>query len=91
MINTPTEQWTVADSALLRFLENAKPTCEKRRSTEAEDAGHPTIDSKYWRPITSKLENCSRCANHQLLQSRSVFYLVCGSAKYSVSYSFYLP
>ena len=36
---------TVADSALLRFLENAKPTCEKRRSTEAEDAGHP----RYWR------------------------------------------
>ena len=32
---------SVDASALLRFAENAIPTWEKRRSTEAEDAGHP--------------------------------------------------
>ena len=59
---------TVSDPPFLRFAENTIPTAEKRRSTEAEDAGQP----RYWRAITSKLGNLTRCLSHQISWRPSV-------------------
>ena len=36
---------SVEEQLLFRFLEKAMPTWEKRRSTEADDAGQPTLHS----------------------------------------------
>ena len=46
---------SVSEPPLLRFFENAIPTWEKRRSTEADDAGQP----RYCRAITARLGNLS--------------------------------
>ena len=73
----------VSAFALLRFFENAMPTVEKRRSTDADDAGHP----RYCRAITSKLGKRLRLASHQSVASRSVLYLIGGSARYTCSSS----
>ena len=67
---------SVDASALLRFAENAIPTWEKRRSTEAEDAGHP----KYCRAITATFGNADAFSRHHLIESSSVLYLICVEA-----------
>ena len=71
------------ESLRFRFLENAMPAWEKRRSTEADDAGQP----RYCRAITSRLGNFSLRSIHHSVASLSVLNWICGSARDSVNSS----
>ena len=68
---------------LLRFAENAMPTCENSRSTAADDAGQP----RYCRAMTAKFGNAFLCSIHQSSMSCSDLYLICGSARYAANSS----
>ena len=50
----------VSADALFRLAEKAMPTCEKSRSTDADDAGQP----KYCRAITATLGKGSSLSFH---------------------------
>ena len=68
---------SVAALADLLFAANAIPTWKNSRSTAAEDAGQP----RYCRAITATLGNSLACSCHHSVASRSVFILICGSAR----------
>ena len=59
---------SVFGDARLRLSEKAMPTCEKRRSTAADDAGQP----KYWRAMTATFGKVFSFSFHQLIASISV-------------------
>ena len=63
--------------------ENERPTCEKRRSTEAEVDGQP----RYWRAITSKFGNLEAFSRHHSCTPQSSLNFIWGSARYSSSSS----
>jgi hypothetical protein len=60
--------WSVSGFADLRLSEKAMPTCEKRRSTAADDGGQP----KYWRAMTATFGKVFSFSFHQLIASISV-------------------
>ena len=49
---------------LLRFAENAMPTCENSRSTAADDAGQP----RYCRAIYTRYDLSTRMATFNVFQ-----------------------